>query len=79
MTATKLKEYWHASPFVPFRIVLPSGEKVPVPHPDFLSISPSGRIADVWKKGDEKISIDVFLITSIETVRRRPKSKGRAA
>ena len=77
MTATDLKNYWHASPFVPFNIVLPSGEKVPVPHPDFLTVSPSGKIAQVWKKGDERVSIDVFLITAVETARRASRSRGR--
>ena len=77
MTATELKKYWHASPFVPFKIVLPSGEKVPVPHPDFLTVSPSGRIAHVWKKGVDSASMDVFLITAIETVRHASRSRGR--
>ena len=79
MTATELKKYWHASPFVPFNIVLPSGEKVPVPHPDFLTVSPSGRIAHVWKKGDDSASIDVFLITAVETARYASRSKGKSA
>ena len=77
MTATELKVFWHAAPFVPFNIVLPSGEKVPVPHPDFLTVSPSGRIAQVWKKGDERVSMDVFLITAVETARNASRSKGR--
>ena len=77
MTATELKVVWHATPFVPFNIVLPSGEKVPVPHPDFLTVSPSGRIAQVWKKGDVRVSMDVFLITSIETMRVASRSRGR--
>ena len=75
MTATELKKYWHASPFVPFNIVLPGGERVSVPHPDFLTVSPSGRIAHVWKSGDDSASIDVFLITAVETVRGAPRSK----
>jgi hypothetical protein len=77
MTATELKVFWHATTFVPFNIVLPSGEKVPVPHPDFLTVSPSGRIAQVWKKGDVRVSMDVFLITAVETARRASRSKGR--
>ena len=77
MTATELKDYWHASPFIPFNIVLPSGKKIPVPHPDFLTVSPSGRIAQVWKKGDQRVSIGVFLITAIETARNGSRSKRR--
>ena len=77
MTATELKGFWHAAPFVPFNILLPDGEKVPVPHPDFLTVSPSGRIAQVWKKGDERVSIDVFLTTAVETGRHASRSKRR--
>ncbi|MEQ1852334.1 MAG: hypothetical protein ABMA01_12160 [Chthoniobacteraceae bacterium] len=77
MTATELKRHWHAAPFVPFSIVLPSGERMPVPHPDFLTVSPSGRIAQVWKKGDDRVSIDVFLITAVETARNASRSKRR--
>ena len=77
MTATELKKYWHAAPFVPFNIVLPGGERVAVPHPDFLHVSPSGRIAHVWKQDDDSASIDVFLITSVETARNGSRRKGR--
>jgi hypothetical protein len=75
MTATELKRYWHATPFVPFKIVLPSGERVPVPHPDYLTVSPSGRIAGVWKKGDQSVSFEVIRITAVETARRASRSK----
>ena len=77
MTATELKDHWHAAPFVPFNIVLPGGERVSVPHPDFLTVSPSGRIARVWKKGDHSVAIDVFLITAIETMRQASRSRGK--
>ena len=77
MTATELRKYWNAAPFTPFNIVLPDGERVPVPHPDFLTVSPSGRIAHVWKKDDDWSSIDVFLITSVETARHKSRAKGK--
>lgn len=67
MTSTELKEYWQRTPFVPFDIVVPGRQKLRVPHPDFLSISPSGRIAHVWKTGDSGASLDIFLITALET------------
>jgi hypothetical protein len=44
-----------------------------VPHSDFLTVSPSGRIAHVWKNGDDYTAIDVFLITALE--HDRPSSK----
>ena len=73
MTATQLKKMWHVSPFVPFKILLPGGKAIPVPHSDFLTVSPSGRIAHVWKNGDDYTAIDVFLITALE--HDRPSAK----
>jgi hypothetical protein len=75
MTAAELREYWHRSPFVPFEIVVPGRKKIRVPHPDFLSISPSGQIAHVWKTDDSGASLDIFLITAIETSSRASKQK----
>jgi len=77
MTATELKQFWHATPFVPFNIILAGSEKLHVPHPDFLSVSPSGRIATVWKKGDNHTSVDVMLITAVETARNGTKAGRR--
>jgi uncharacterized protein YndB with AHSA1/START domain len=75
MTATELRKFWHAAPFEPFNIVLAGSEKLHVPHPDFLSVSPSGRIAYVWKKGDDRTAVDVMLITAVETTRNGSKSR----
>ncbi|MDQ2659482.1 MAG: hypothetical protein M3Y03_03600 [Verrucomicrobiota bacterium] len=77
MTATELREYWHRAPFVPFEIILPGRDKISVPHPDFLSVSPSGRIAHVWTSNDTWASLDVFLITGIETYSRNGKTRPR--
>lgn len=38
----KLRELWQARPFVPFSIHLADGRSLPVPHPDFFYVSPSG-------------------------------------
>ena len=78
MTATDLKNYWHASPFVPFNIVLSSGERVAVPHPDFLTVSPTGTIAHVWRKDGNYVFIDVLLITAVETARHGVRSRRRS-
>ncbi len=69
MTASQLKQFWQASPFVPFKILLPGAKSIRVSHPEFLTISPSGRIAHVWKSGDEFTAIDIFSITALEPYR----------
>ena len=74
MTATELKRFMHRSPFIPFEIVVPGRKKnISVPHTDFISISPSGRIANVWFSDDNWASLDVFLIAAIETKSRNGK------
>ena len=75
MTATELKKYWHASPFIPFDIVMSGSQKLPVPHPDFLNISPSGRIAILWLRDEDWTSVDIFMITALETRKRNAKRK----
>jgi hypothetical protein len=58
-------------PVYPFRHRGAGRNKLHVPHPDFLSLSPSGRIAHVWKRSDDYLALDVFLITAIERNSRK--------
>lgn len=66
MTANRIRELLHAVPFQPFIIDLPGGERIPVPHPDFVSVAPTGRIAVVFGPKDETYTVDVFLINALE-------------
>jgi hypothetical protein len=75
VTATELRKFWHRAPFVPFDIVVPRRDKLHVPHPDFLTVSPSGRIAKVWFDNDEEAALDVFLITAVEENSRNGRRK----
>ena len=43
-----------------------------MPHPDFMSVAPSGRIAVVFGPKDETYTLDVFLITALEAERPKP-------
>ena len=56
MTAIELKNWQRANPFVPFDLMLPGEKRVHVPHPDFISISPTGRLAEVCSKNGERIT-----------------------
>jgi hypothetical protein len=76
VTAAELRTYLHRAPFVPFDIVVPGrSKKIRVPHPDFMSISPSGRIAHVWTSNDDSASLDIFLITAVEMPARNGKAR----
>jgi hypothetical protein len=50
MRIEAIEEALHANPFVPFRFVLPSDRSLPVPHQDFVSISPNRKWFFVWNK-----------------------------
>ena len=66
MTAEQLRNLHHATPFVPFDVHLADGRSLLVAHPEFLSMSPSGRTAAVHGKGDSLAIIGVLMITSLE-------------
>jgi hypothetical protein len=50
MSIEAIEEALQAKPFVPFSFVLPIDRAVTVPHPEFVSISPSGEQVLVWHK-----------------------------
>lgn len=65
----------HRSPFDPFVIRLADGRSLPVPHPDFVAVSP--RQVVVVNPEDESVSrIEPLLIVSLEFA--QPQSGGTA-
>lgn len=77
MTALELRQFWEAAPFVPFDIVLAGSEKLHVPHPDFLAIAPTGRVAHVWKENGSYTAVDIMQITALEKSRNGTKRRRR--
>ncbi|MCH2135424.1 MAG: hypothetical protein MK101_02455 [Phycisphaerales bacterium] len=55
-------------PFRPFLLRLTDGRAISVPHPEFLSVSPTGRTCVVWKTDGTQHILSVSLITSIDFV-----------
>lgn len=55
-----------AVPFRPFTVHMADGRSFPVPHPDFLLMSPSGRMAFAFGQEDECSILDLLLMTEIE-------------
>lgn len=66
MTADQLRSVHKAAPFEPFTIHMADGRTFEVPHPDFLSMAPSGRIVIVYGEGDVCSFLDLFLMTEIK-------------
>jgi len=68
-----LRELLQAEPFKPFVVCLSDGRKLPVYHPDFLLISPNGRI--IWEgetENDFAMTMP-FHVTGVERAPRRPR------
>ncbi len=65
-------------PFRPFTLQMADGRSFHVPHPEFLSRSPSGRTIIVYGSGEDDFSIlDLLLPTEIEVL--PPVSAGGTA
>ncbi len=68
MTTQKVRELLDAMPFVPFSLRLADGHQIQVVHPDYVALSPTGRLACVFHgDGDASSFVDVLLVTAIET------------
>ena len=65
MTHERIRDFLHAVPFVPFDVQLANGRILPVPHPDFASMSPTGRTMVIHTKNDGLEIVDVMLVTNV--------------
>ena len=77
MTIQKIRELRHAEPFNPFVLHLPDGRNVAVEHPDFMALSPRGRLMSVFQLDGSESLIDVMLVSDV-TVKERSRRNGKA-
>ena len=66
MTIEQLRGTDRATPFQPFTIRMADGRQFHIPHPDFLSMSPSGRTAVIFHPDDSASIVDLLLMTELE-------------
>lgn len=66
MTIQQLRAAHRAIPFRPFTIHTADVRAFRVPHPDFLSMSPSGRTVIIYQEDDSFSIVDLLLMTEIE-------------
>jgi hypothetical protein len=71
MTIEQIRQLHRAQPFHPFEIHLADGRSLPVPHPEFLAITPPGRTVIVTKKDGTFEIVDLLLVTTL-----RPHANG---
>lgn len=75
MIIQQLRGAQRATPFRPFSVHMTDGRVFHVPHPDFLSMSPTGRTVVVYQEDDSFSILDLLLMTEIEP---SPASSTRA-
>lgn len=61
-----LLDLMHASPFVPFEIVLVTGERVRVGHPDRVAVNPMHRVVGVAKDNGGVRVMNWTLVVSLD-------------
>jgi len=66
MTIQQLRAAHKAMPFRPFTVHMADGRQFSVPHPDFLSMSPSGRTIIIYEDNEDFSILDLPLMTDIE-------------
>lgn len=66
MTVQQLRAALHGMPFRQFTLHMGDGRSFHVPHPDFLSMSPTGRTVIVYQQDDDFSILDLLLMTEIE-------------
>ena len=77
MISQQYRNLLRDEPFKPFTVHLADGRSFAVDHPEFTSLSPSGRLITVWDKDGAAEIIDQLLVTSVAvrngTSRRKRK------
>jgi hypothetical protein len=66
MTVQQLDNIHRAQPFRPFTIHMGDGRAFHVPHPEFLSRSPTGRTVIVFGPEEAFSVLDLLLMTELQ-------------
>ena len=66
VTLQQLRTAHKTVPFRPFAVHMADGRHFEIRHPDFLSMSPSGRTVIIYQEDDEFSILDLLLMTEIQ-------------
>ena len=72
----QIRECLRARPFQPLVIHLADGRRLPVPHPEFAMMTPSGRTLFVTDENDRVDRVDTLLVTSVSDPEPGDESEG---
>lgn len=76
MLIEAIRQFNRAVPFEPYAIRTNGGERLRVPHPDFILIAPRGTWVIVTDNHDRPRHISSLLIEEVSPLpKRRPKKK----
>jgi len=71
-------------PFEPFRVVLTTGDRYDIHHPDVIMVGRRSLIIGITKDEkqtvyDQTIKVDLFHVVGIEDLRKKPKAKSNGS
>ena len=75
MLIEAIREFNRAVPFQPYEIRTNGGERLRVPHPDFIFVSPKGSWVIVTDQKEHPRHISSILIEEVAPLRKRPGAK----
>jgi hypothetical protein len=76
MDMAGIREALHCQPFEPFAIRLADGRSLPVPHPDFVALTPRRII--VGAEDDSWFVVEPLLAVSLDYAPTTRKGNGRS-
>lgn len=77
MTIEQIRKAHKAQPFQPFTLRTAGGQEHPVPHPEFLFITPPGRTIVLSDEEGAVEVIDLLLVESLEFANGHARQAGR--
>jgi hypothetical protein len=77
VTIEKIRELCHAEPFRPFKLHFPDGRNIGVQHPDFIALSPTGRMVSVYQPNGSESIIDLMLVSDVSIKMPRARRNGK--
>jgi hypothetical protein len=75
MVIESIREFNRAMPFRPYEIQMASGQSYPVPHPDFISISPRGSFVIVFDANEHPYHLSTLLMERVSLLKNRRRRK----
>ncbi len=78
MVIDSICEFNRAVPFVPYELRRAGGEKFIIPHPDFISIAPSGSDVVFIDEHDRPHHLNAILIERVSRLRTRKRRRHAA-